>query len=472
MDSGTGTDTAAGVYLSLPRRPGCSYDKSPGEETGAGAAKVPEMLPTLTSLFVIALAAVAAPILADYIPGIRVPCVVLEMVLGILIGPQVLGLARPDMVINTFSDFGLAFLFFLAGFEVDLARIWGRPLRLAGISWGASLGAALVIATALRIGGLPAGVLFVALAMSTTTLGTLVPILSDSGTLVTKLGVFTVAAGTVGEFVPIVASALFLDESRRLAASAVAINLFGLGVLAAIILARRFHPARLTRLVKQTIHSSPQLAVRLSLLLLIFLIYLAAEFGLDILLGAFAAGMVVKQVVANSERHALLTGQKLPGSPDYVAVLRSKYEGIGYGFVIPVFFITVGMSFDLRGLLSSITSLALVPLFLTLFLVVRGLPVLVFYRGALPFGQRRSLALFCATELPLVIAITQLGVDAGRMDTVVAAGMVGAGMLSVFIYPVLGLARAPSPSINRPPNLSTGPETALEGTISELQPES
>ena len=171
-------------------------------------------------------------------------------------------------------------------------------------------------------------------------------------------------------------------------------------------------------LIERTLETSSQLAVRLAVVLVFGLVALAAELGLDLLLGGFVAGMITRVALRGRE----------------VAVFDSKLTAVGYGLLIPFFFITSGMAFDLDALTESAEAMLKVPLFLGLFLVVRGTPALLLYRGALAARDRVALAFFCATELPLVVAITTVAIDTGHMDSGTAAGLVGAAILSTLIY--------------------------------------
>ncbi|MGZ4703832.1 MAG: cation:proton antiporter domain-containing protein, partial [Acidimicrobiales bacterium] len=194
---------------------------------------------------------------------------------------------------------------------------------------------------------------------------------------------------------------------------------------AAALIAIRPQPPKVVALLRKNLHSSSQLPVRISVLLIILLVWLASSLGLDVLLGAFAAGVVVR----------------LLSQGDDGEVVRVKLEAIGFGFLVPIFFIVSGMQFDVDALLSSPSTLLRLPLFLVLFLVVRGIPALVLYRRDLPRDQLVPLALFSATGLPLIVVITGIGVDTGRMLPENAAALVGAGMVSVLIFPVVGFSR-------------------------------
>jgi Kef-type K+ transport system membrane component KefB len=376
-------------------------------------------------ILVVATVAVLAPVLADLSRSAKVPIVVVEIFLGIIVGPQVLDLAGTGSFIEALSTFGLAFLFFLAGMEIDFERIRGTPATEGISGWLISLVLGPLIALILHLTGVIHATILVGLALSTTALGTLMPILRDAGILDQRFGDFVVGAGAAGEFGPVVIVSVILafeaDEPLR----ALLLFAFAAIVVIATLVALRARPARVVRLVETTMGTSGQLAVRLSVLLIVALAVLASEFGLDVILGAFAAGIVVGIVIRGTEAHEFL----------------GKLDAVGFGFLIPIFFIATGMDYDLDALFSDPVTLALVPGFTALFLVVRGLPALMLYRRNLPGGDRVSLALFSAAALPLLVAITQIGLDTHTMRADVAVSLVGAGMLSVLLYPLFGLAR-------------------------------
>lgn len=376
-------------------------------------------------ILVVATVAVLAPVLADLSRRAKMPIVVVEIFLGIIVGPQVLGLADTDSFIEALSTFGLAFLFFLAGMEIDFERIRGGAARDGVAGWGISLGLGFAIALVLYLTGVVHATILVGLALSTTALGTLMPMLRDAGILDQRFGTFVVGAGAAGEFGPVVIVSIILafeaDEPLR----ALLLFVFAAIVVAATLVALRARPARVVRLVETTMGTSGQLAVRLSVLLIVALAVLASKFGLDVILGAFAAGIVVGIVIRGTESNEFL----------------GKLDAVGFGFLIPVFFIATGMDYDLDALFSNPASLALVPGFTLLFLFTRGVPAMLLYRNRLPVGDRVSLALFSAAALPLLVAITQIGLDTHTMRTEVAVSLVGAGMLSVLVYPLLALAR-------------------------------
>ena len=378
------------------------------------------------SLLVVLAVAALAPVLADLPKRLGVPIIVAEIVLGILVGPQVLGLAKEDGLIEALSEFGLAFLFFLAGMEIDVERIRGRPAKLAASAWAASLGLGLLAAGGLWAADVISGPVLVALALATTALGALVPILRDAGITERPLGLHAMATGAAGEFGPIVSLSIVLAFASGEPWRTVLLFVFAAAAVGVGLLALRARPERLVRLVETTMHSSGQLALRLSLLVLGGLFVLAASLGLDVILGAFAAGLIVGLVARGEAAH------------DF----HVKLDGVGYGFLIPIFFIDTGIGFDIDALLGDAATLAMLPVYAAFFLVVRGLPTWVAYRHDLPTRERAALALMSAAALPLVVAITQIAVERGTIDEADAVALVGAGMVSLLVYPLIALRLA------------------------------
>jgi Kef-type K+ transport system membrane component KefB len=369
------------------------------------------------------------------------PVVVLELFLGILIGPEVLHLAKTDEFIDFFSNLGLGMLFFFAGYEIDFDRIEGRPLELGTVGWLLSALLAHAIGGALAAIGVIVSALYVGSAMATTAIGTLIPILRDSGELKTKFGTYLLGAGGAGEFGPILLVTIFLSTSHPLHEAAILIGFVLLAVAVALVsvrLAWRGWPA-----LERTFEASSQLAVRITVVLIFGMVLLAAHLGLDVLIGGFVAGMIVRLALKGHE----------------LQVFESKLTAVGFGFFIPFFFITSGIEFDLDAL-GSAGAIAKLALFFVLFLVVRGVPALLLYRSVFDSRDRLALAFYSATELPLVVAITTIAVDGGHMRTSTAAGLVGAAMLSTLIYPFVGLAlRKRSEAERRRPPAAAG-ETA------------
>lgn len=405
----------------------------------------------LRSLAVIAFVAVVTVVIVERFPKARLNVVVLELLAGIVVGPDVLDIAHTTKIILSLSSLGLAFLMFTAGYELDFQRVKGRPIELAIIGWGISLGLGLGFGYALQSSGRVLDGLTTGLALTTTALGTLLPMWKDEGMLDSRFGSHALAIGTVGEFAPIVAIALLLgtDAPGKVTLLLLAFVVLALG---ATWVAMRPQSPRLVGILQKHLHTSSQLPVRVAVLLIVLLLWVASTLGLDVLLGAFTAGIIVR----------------LASRGPTEETLRSKLEAIGFGFLIPIFFVVSGMGFDLTALEHDPIFILNIPLFLGLFLVVRGTPVLL-YRRATAAGERMPLVLFSATALPLVVVITQIGVQSHNMRPQNASALVAAAMLSVVIFPTLAfsmLRRTDSGALAAPP-LGGGaplPEAEAEGS--------
>jgi Kef-type K+ transport system membrane component KefB len=381
---------------------------------------------SLVSLIGIPAAAALAPLLSSAIGRyIRIPLVVFEIVLGLLIGPSILGWVQPTEFTEKLSDFGLAMLFFLAGNEIDFQRIRGRALNRSIVGWLLSLVAG--VAVGLLIAPTPAAGVFVGIALTSTALGTLMPVLRDAGELRTPFGTSIIAIGAVGEFGPLIAISLFLSGTSPGVATVV-LAAFVLITAGAIYLASRGTHHRLHALINATLHTSGQFAVRMVVLLLTSLVALSLALDLDMLLGAFAAGVIAKLLLADA-------------TPHDAEIIEGKVEALGFGFFVPVFFIFTGVTFDLQALLDSTTAMLLLPLFVVLLLLVRGLPGMLSAPAGAVGADKRATVLFSATGLPIIVAVTGLGVEAGYLEPGMASALVGAGMLSVLLFPLLALGQ-------------------------------
>src|SRR6476659_4560185 len=367
---------------------------------------------SISTLIALPAVAVLAPLLATGLARfIRIPLVVFEIVLGVLVGPSLLGWVQPNDFTSKLAEFGLAMLFFLAGNEIDFERIRGRSLNRSIVGWLISLAAGV----------------FIGIALTSTALGTLMPVLRDAGELRTRFGTAVIALGAVGEFGPLIAISLFLS-GRKPGKATVVLIIFVLIAGAAIYLASRGTHIRLRALITATLHTSGQFAVRLVLLLLLSLVALSIALEIDMLLGAFAAGVITKLLLRDA-------------SPHDAEAIESKLEAIGFGFLVPVFFINTGVTFDLDALLSSRQALLLLPVFLILLVLVRGLPGLLSAPiNAVP-ADKRAIVLFCATGLPIIVAVTNIGLSTGDLAAGTASALVGAGMLSVLLFPLLALGQ-------------------------------
>ncbi|GIH03610.1 potassium transporter Kef [Rhizocola hellebori] len=372
----------------------------------------------IDTLIAIAIVATLAPFLAAAVPGKRVPQVVILIIGGIIIGPQVLGLAETASV-ELFANVGLGFVFLFAGYELDPLLFRARYGRNAVLAWVIAAVLALAVVGILEAAGLVHAFVPVSIALTTTGLGTLLPILRDNDMLSGEFGKYIVAAGATGEFLPIVAVAIFLGTTSSVAAI---VSLLMIGGLAAVfaLAPRLIHSTTITRILIAGEHATSQTTLRLTVLLLLVLLGFAARFGLDIVLGAFIAGLVLRR-----------------WAPGHVHSLEEKLDAVGYGFFIPIFFVSSGMALD-------IDSIAAAPLrllaFFLLLLVIRGLPALLVYRRTLNTTQRRQMVFITATTLPMLVALAHIGLANGTMLPENAAALVGAGVLSVLVFPAVAVA--------------------------------
>ncbi|MEV8368716.1 cation:proton antiporter [Microbacterium sp. NPDC064584] len=375
------------------------------------------------TLLVIPLLAVLAPLLARGLGRwVRIPIVVFELLLGILFGPALLGWAVPSEFIGALSEFGLAMLFFVAGSEIDFTAFRGRTGRRAVGGWLISLVAGVGIAWLIWPGQ---AAIVVGIALCSTALGTILPILRDARELGTPFGKAISAIGAVGEFGPLIAISIFLGASNP-GIEAVVLVLFGLVAGLAIWLAFRMPRGAMHRVVNSTLHTSGQFAIRVVFLILSGLVALSIVLDLDLLLGAFAAGIVWRLLMRDADAR------------DREAV-ESKVEAVAFGFLVPVFFIYTGVTFDLASLLADPLLLLALPVLLVVLLVVRGLPSML----AAPEGSgprdRISVGVLGATGLPIIVAVTAIGVAEDVMSSAHAAVLVGAGVLSVLLFPLIAM---------------------------------
>ena len=381
---------------------------------------------SLSGVAIVAAVAFAMPLLLGMAPRLRLPAVVLEILAGIVIGPSGLGWVRVDLPIQVMALLGLAFLLLLAGLEVDVDRLRGRLLRVTAVAFLVSLGLALGVSYALGAVGLVERPLFVAIVLAATALGVVLPILKDSGESEGEFGQLVIAAATIADFATIILLSLFF--SREATATGTQLALIASFALLAVVLGvailrlerRRWLSSILLRLQDTT----AQIRVRGAFLLLAAFAVLAERLGLEVILGAFVAGAVLRVV----DRDEAMT------HPEF----RHRLEAIGFGVFVPFFFVASGLRFDVGALVASTASLALVPLFLAALLVVRGGPAIL-YRPLL--GGRRTLAagLLQATSLGFVVVAAQIGMELGLIGAATGAALVAAGLLSVLIFPLVAL---------------------------------
>ena len=383
------------------------------------------MEPEFTNLLIICAVAFAAPFLLGLAPALRLPAVVLEIVAGIAIGPAGLGWVEVDETVAVVSVLGLAFLLFLAGLEIDFDGLRGRLLGLAAGGYAISFAIAVVVALGLKAADLIETPLLVAIVLCATSLGVIIPVLKDAGQVSTKFGQLILAAGSIADFGAIILLSLFFTGEGGVGATMILIGgLVALALLLFIATRTAEHSKRISVDLLRLQNTTAQIRVRGAIVLLVGFAAIAQSLGLEVILGTFIAGALLKL----SDRDEAMS------HPDF----RPKLNAIGFGFFIPVFFVSSGVKFDLDALFADTDTLIMVPIFLAALLAVRGLPALL-YRGYLPSSQIPVAALMQATSLPFIVAATAIGVDLDLMDQAESAALIAAGLLSVMIFPLLAV---------------------------------
>ena len=386
---------------------------------------------SFSSLLIVGTVAVAVPLFLGLVPAVKVPAVVLEILGGILVGPTVLGWVHLDVAVQVIADLGLGFLLFMAGFEIDLRRFDRRILTLVSRAFLLSMILALLVAYGLQLGGQVRDGLLVGITLVATSLGVLVPILHDAGQTETIFGRMIMAAGSLAELAPLVLLSVFFSASSKNPGAELGLLAGFIGLTAAIVVVtqrvRVWGPLR--EVVHRLENTSAQLRVRLAITFALAFSAVAEHFGLATILGAFLAGVIVRRT------------DETPASQEE---FQGKLEAIGFGFLIPVFFVSTGVGLDITALFHSTRAIILVPVFLVALLVVRGLPALLYVRVV---GRTRAVAagFMQATSLTFIVVATVIGVQTGHQRTSTAAALVVAGLLSVVIYPPIALRMLISP---------------------------
>ena len=382
-------------------------------------------MPSFGGLLIVVAVAFAAPFLLGLFPKVKLPSVVLEIVAGIVIGPSVLGIVHADQTIEVISVIGLAFLLFLAGLEIDFSKLRGQVLRLTLVGFAISFGIAVLVSLFLKATGLIETPLLVAIILCATSLGVLVPVLKDAGQISSTFGQLIIAAGTIADFGAVILLSIFFSGEGGVGSTLILIG--GLVVLAvAVFIAVR--GAERSSIIRSDLlrlqDTTAQIRVRGAIVLLIGFAAIAEKLGLETILGAFMAGAIL----------SLLDRDQAMTHPDF----RRKLEAVGFGIFIPVFFVASGVNYDLNALVASASNVIMVPIFLAALVAVRGLPALL-YRRVLDGRQTAIAGLMQATSLPFIVAATAIGQDLNLLTAAEGAALIGAGLLSVLLFPITGL---------------------------------
>src|SRR5215218_9296652 len=397
------------------------------------------MPPSLDNLLLVMAVAFAAPLVLGLSPRVQLPSVVLEIVAGIVIGPSVLGWAEVDQAVQVVALIGLAFVLFLAGLEIEFSKLRGPLLRLTAAGFALSFALALAVSLGLSAGGLVDTPLLVAIILCATSLGVLVPVLKDAGEISSTFGQLIIAAATIADFGAIILLSLFFSGEGGTGSTLLLLgSVFALAVVVFVVTRGAEHSMRIRDDLVRLQDTTAQIRVRGAFLLFVAFAAVAEQLGLEVILGAFIAGAIVSL----ADRDEVMT------HPDF----RRKLEAVGFGVFIPAFFVTSGMRFDLEALTSSTSNLLMVPIFLAALLAARGAPALM-YRRVLDTRHTGVAALMQATSLPFIVAATAIGMDLGLIDAAGSAALIGAGLLSVLLFPLIGLVllrNASRPAVTEP----------------------
>jgi Kef-type K+ transport system membrane component KefB len=383
-------------------------------------------MPSFTDLLIVMAVAFAAPLVLGLFPRVRLPSVVLEIVAGIVIGPSLLGIVEVDQSVEVVALVGLGFVLFLAGLEIEFEKLRGSVLRLTALGFALSFGIAVLVGLALSAAGLVETPLLVAIILCATSLGVIVPVLKDAGEISSTFGQLIVAAASIADFGAIILLSLFFSGEGGIGSTLLLLGTLAvLSLVVFLVVAGAERSVRIRADLLRLQDTTAQIRVRGALVLFVGFAAAAEGLGLEVILGTFIAGAII----------SLLDRDEVMTHPDF----RRKLEAIGFGFFIPVFFVASGVRFDLDALVAETSNLVMLPIFLAALLVVRGLPALLYRR--LVDGRRTAIAgVLQATSLPFIVAATAIGQELGLIDAAESAALIGAGLLSVLIFPVTGLA--------------------------------
>ena len=383
-------------------------------------------MPSFSDLLIVVAVAFAAPFLLGLFPRVRLPSVVLEIVAGIVVGPSLLGIVEVDQAIEVLALIGLGFVLFLAGLEIEFEKLRGQVLRLTALAFVVSFAIAVGVGFGLSAAGLVETPLLVAIILCATSLGVIVPVLKDTGEISSAFGQLIVAAASIADFGAIILLTLFFSGEGGVGSTLLLLG--ALAVLAVVVFGAVRGAERSARIRSDLLRlqdTTAQIRVRAAIVLFVGFAAIAEELGFEVILGTFIAGAVI----------SLLDRDEVMTHPDF----RRKLEAIGFGFFIPIFFVTSGVRFDLDALVADPSNIAMVSIFLAALLLVRGLPALL-YRRLLDSRRTVVAGILQATSLPFIVAASAIGLELGLIDAAESAALIGAGLLSVLVFPVLGLA--------------------------------
>ena len=407
--------------------------------------------PTFTNLAIVAAVAFGVPLLLGLVPRLPIPSLVIELIAGIVLGPQVLGWVELDPAVQVMALIGVAFLLFIAGLEIDFDTLRGKTLRTTSAAWIVSLGLAVGIGYILSGADLLSAPFLIGIVLAATGLGVIIPIMKDAGVISTPFGQTVIAGASIAEIGTIALLSLFFGESERGFGSR--FLLFGgfvllVAVIGGVIVAAE-HVGRIHKVLFALMDTTAQIRVRGAFLLLAVFVVAASQLGLEAILGAFIAGAILK--LTDRDRQMTHSG------------FHHKLEAVGFGVFIPFFWVASGLRFDAEALFSSGSTLAMVPVFLGALLVARGLPALA-YRKLLPRRQLLPASLLQATSVSFIVVATSIGVELRTITEGTAAAFVAAGLLSVILFPAASLIL-----LRRGGKVSASPQTVPIGAADTVR---
>ena len=384
------------------------------------------------SIFWITLVALISPVLSR-LTGKKIPDVVFLLIFGMLIGPNVLHLAGTEGGIPLLKELGLGMLFLIAGFEINVSSLRSRQGYSAIATWFVCFalgmtGTAVITSFSHELNTYIA----VGMALSSTALGTLLPMLKSHGAAGTPVGNAVLVHGAVGELLPVFAISLLLSSRSPGMAFVVLLAFMVVAVVTALIPHRLFaHVPGLRQIMAAEANTTGQTVLRLAMFLLATLIMCTALFDLDAVLGAFAAGLILRTLTPPAALH----------------MITHRLEVVGFTFMIPLFFVVSGMGIDVSAVVAKPLGLLAVVVGI---LLCRGVPVLLaehFFdtrSGLATRAQKVQLALYSAAGLPIIVAVTEVATSSGLLEKSTASLLVAGGALTVLLFPLwaLGIRQA------------------------------
>jgi Kef-type K+ transport system membrane component KefB len=390
------------------------------------------------SLVGVATIAFLIPFTLGFFPRLRVPVVVAELIAGIVFGPAVLGWIQVTPVITTMASLGVAFLLFLAGMELDLGELQGPPARRGALSFAMTFALALAVTIPLGMTGHILSPLLVAIALSATSVGIIVPVLRDTGLLSSNAGLHAMAGGAVAEFATIAMLGIFFATNGGSALEEVIlIVMLAVAALIALTLLRRTSNWKPGKIILDRLdETTSQPRVRGAVLLMLAAGALSLKFGFEPILGTFLAGIIFAIIIRGDR---------------FEERLRMRVEAIGFGFLVPIFFITSGLRFDTHGLVG-LPSVVLVGLFALILLFVHLTPALVLHTRSLGLRTATAVGMLQATNLSFIVVAVEVGRQIGKLRDVNASALILAGLVSAIAFPPIaqallgGAAENPEPT--------------------------